>query len=208
MNTGDIILIIAVVVSLVIGAVSILQTGRLQRRQQVHTEQMKNEERLQVLLGEIIDWATAVLDCGFGRDVVIDEELSSRDEGTRQRAKFVAYGNKLFRYQGLGLRSAYIMKMAEVFGNELGSAVAEVVSRIEAAQQSLSDHTRSNEKLEDKTLEAKCIATEHELKESVLTLVGLASDIKAKSISRTHNERPLRGLVQSSAANEMTLPDS
>ena len=207
MDTGDTILVIAVVASLAIGVASILHNGRMQREQQSHSEQIQlaqqnHDERIRetehgrVLLGEIVDWATDVLDLGFGSGVVIRRSFGPEEEFEREGQEIADYGNRIFKFQGLAMRGTYIVKVAEVFGEELKSASAEVQASINEMMERIFERAQAiaepPEEGNGENVKDKLSASGERLKGGALQLIELATALKTKSISDARNDSVFR----------------
>jgi len=204
MDTGDIILVIAVVVSLLIGVGSIIHNGRMQRKQQRHTEQiqrvqiqhdreLRERERWRTLLSETIEWATAVLDVEFGRDVDFARTISSistsADKRQALRSEAVYLADKLFRYQAVSIRGVMVVKVAEIFGKDLQTAAVKVMTCLTALRESINSQSDSAERLKDQALSEEVDSRQIELRNSATTLLQWATSINVEEMTLDYDKR-------------------
>jgi len=138
-----------------------------------HSSEQEKHNRKERLLNEIIEWATDVVNCGFGHEQTIMPEVDEI------REKLVGLGNKIFRYQAIDTRSKYITKVAEVFGKELHTAVLAVISCLNNVRINL---PKCIDNFGDESSIEMLSESEHGLRESTIKLIELATNIKTKDI--------------------------
>lgn len=110
MESGDWITLGAVIVALGIGVASLVQTKRLQKR-----------ERKERLLNEIIEWAIEVSNCG---------QVAKYAETKNETEYVIVTASDLDAFNSLENRGRYISKISLKLEQDLGNAVAEVMSII------------------------------------------------------------------------------
>lgn len=113
MSTEASLTLIAVVVALIIGVASLVQTKRIQKG-----------ERKQRLLNEIMDWANDVLMCGSEMHVQPVPGI------TREAHRLHAASALYLRYKVVNARTKYVEKIASEFGQALLPTLASVISKL------------------------------------------------------------------------------
>ena len=98
MVIGDWITLGAIIIALIIGILALLQTNRIQKRQYKH-----------LLINEIIDWATKIVQSIRVENVPI---IGSTDLVTARRR---VLANKYFQLWGLDTKTEYMKHIATFF---------------------------------------------------------------------------------------------
>lgn len=170
MDTSDIILSISVGVALLIGVSSILLTYKMQQRHFKHNEKIRETEKHEEFLNEIIEWATNIYEKIFGSELEYESVTN-----VTQRKRVLYMGNRISRYQGWLIRSKRLVGIATLFNDKLQSSLSEVIKNIEFILPML--HEQFNEKKEGQTELQR--TAEIRLGNSLTELIQTASDIKA-----------------------------
>jgi hypothetical protein len=144
MDIGDRILVGAIVVSLVIGLLSLWQTRRLQNKQFEREDEIRTKEHRQKLLDEIISWAREVLECG--RSAPTTDRLKDILDISTSESKYLLYRlaevvDLHESFASMLRRSPYILKVAEGIKND------DVYNAIEQVRRFLKEHNDALQEL-------------------------------------------------------------
>jgi hypothetical protein len=129
---------------------------------------LREKDRKERLLNEIIEWAMDVINCGFGGT------LTAIPGEERERETLVRLGNQLLEYQSVDTRSKYITRVAKNFGKELHAAVLKVTSCLNTVRIDLPKHIIN---FQDETTAKSLSESEHRLLESAINLIELTTDM-------------------------------
>ncbi len=138
-------------------------------------------DRREHLLNEIIEWATDVINCGFG-DIARDTFRVVPEED-KLKHTLTDLSNKLFRYQAIDTRSKYIKEVTKVFRKDrkdLQTAVLAVVSCLNTVRTVI---PKRMDNFEDKTSAEELSDAEHKLRNSAIALIELTANTKTKGIA-------------------------
>ncbi len=188
MEVGDWITLAAVLVALGLGVSSLIQTQKLKER-----------ERKERLLNEIIEWALDVAKCGSTVNiqspqpfftVLVEKNFPklSREEQEillkglnkdNERVWQSRHMELIFRYQTVDARGEYICEISNLPYFNIYASVKEVKDNLRTT---LEIYWEYLDDITDEALMEKVTEWEHKLQESAVSLIKEATKIKTKDL--------------------------
>lgn len=181
MEAGDMILVVAVIVSLVIGILSLRQTKNIQDKQIRHVEETRLKEHRQKLINEIIAWATEVGKCGLGRDFSIIGMADAKNP-LLYFSNYIA--DLAAAYEAINVRSRYIQSVTSNFKHGLKNDTDELVIKLKSHIEFL-DGLSATDISKWEEIVKRIGESRRQLAESSFKLIEEATKIKTEEASST-----------------------
>jgi hypothetical protein len=160
MAVGDWITLIAVVIALTFGVLALVQTNRIQKKQYRH-----------LLINEIIDWATEIIDSFRIENVPI---VGNTDLETARKRVLT---NKFFKLWGLDSKTEYMKHIATSFP-EVSDKLTEVGANLNALLEIFREVVHKKEEKPEDILDSYF----RRLDKSAEEVIQLAIQVKTKEL--------------------------